>query len=154
MWKALFAHRNTIHRWANTVNKEGDQSFNSRNSTWSGHSVLKHLQSDIVYAAKCQDCGDTYIGKTERQCSRRLREHGTPKHTFDRRPDIEKGENKSTTKIQLLQQQTKHTTVQDRAESIPRWRHNNSCQHDVLQEFEIKWKQWSASLPIRRANNR
>ena len=44
--------------------------------------VPKHLQSEIVYAAKCKTCGDTYVGKTERQCARRLREHGAPKDTF------------------------------------------------------------------------
>ena len=55
--------------------------------------VPKHLQSDIVYAAKCKDCGDTYVGKTERQCNRRLREHGAPKDTFDRNPGTDESEN-------------------------------------------------------------
>ncbi|CAF0998010.1 unnamed protein product, partial [Didymodactylos carnosus] len=30
--------------------------------------IPKHLQSDVVYAAKCGDCNDSYVGKTERQC--------------------------------------------------------------------------------------
>lgn len=46
--------------------------------------VPKHLQSDIVYAAKCKDCGDTYAGKTERQFGRSLREHGAPQINLDK----------------------------------------------------------------------
>jgi hypothetical protein len=45
--------------------------------------IVKHMQSDVVYAIKCNDCGHSYIGKTERQCIRRLREHGAPKTTFE-----------------------------------------------------------------------
>ena len=44
--------------------------------------IVKHMQSDVVYAIKCNDCGHSYIGKTERQCIRRLCEHGAPKTTF------------------------------------------------------------------------
>ena len=32
--------------------------------------IVKHMQSDVVYAIKCNDCGHSYIGKTERQCIR------------------------------------------------------------------------------------
>jgi hypothetical protein len=49
--------------------------------------VPRLLQSDIVYSAKCSDCGDTYVGKTERQCARRLREHGAPKSTLGTHPN-------------------------------------------------------------------
>lgn len=51
--------------------------------------VPTHLKSDVVYAVKCADCGDTYVGKTERQCARRMFEHGAPKGIFDKQPDIE-----------------------------------------------------------------
>jgi len=44
--------------------------------------IVKYMQSDVVYAIKCNDCGHSYIGKTERQCIRRLCEHGAPKTTF------------------------------------------------------------------------
>ncbi|CAF0858431.1 unnamed protein product [Didymodactylos carnosus] len=44
--------------------------------------IPKHLQSDVVYAAKCGDCNDSYVGKTERQCLRRLQEHGAPQKLF------------------------------------------------------------------------
>ena len=40
------------------------------------------MQSDVVYAIKCNDCEHSYIGKTDRQCIRRLCEHGAPKITF------------------------------------------------------------------------
>lgn len=45
--------------------------------------IPKRLQSDVVYAIKCKDCGECYVGKTERQCERRLREHGAPTNTFE-----------------------------------------------------------------------
>ncbi|CAF3989818.1 unnamed protein product, partial [Rotaria sordida] len=41
--------------------------------------IVKHMKSDVVYFIKCNDCGHSYIGKTERQCIRRLYEHGAPK---------------------------------------------------------------------------
>ena len=44
--------------------------------------VPKYLQSDIVYSVKCSDCGDLYVGQTERQAIRRLWEHGAPKSLF------------------------------------------------------------------------
>ncbi|CAF1489635.1 unnamed protein product [Rotaria sordida] len=44
--------------------------------------VPKHLRSDIVYSVKCSDCGDLYVGETERQAIRRLWEHGAPKTLF------------------------------------------------------------------------
>jgi hypothetical protein len=40
--------------------------------------IPKYLQSDIVYSIKCSDCGQIYVGKTERQGIRRLCEHGAP----------------------------------------------------------------------------
>ena len=45
------------------------------------------MQSDVVYPISCIDCNQTYIGKTERQSIRRLREHGAPKQSFDSRPN-------------------------------------------------------------------
>ena len=50
--------------------------------------VLTHLQSDVVYAVKCKECGDSYVGKTIRQCGRRLEEHGTPNQALDRPSNI------------------------------------------------------------------
>ncbi|CAF1444376.1 unnamed protein product, partial [Rotaria sordida] len=40
--------------------------------------IAKLIQSDVVYYIKCNDCEHSYIGKTERQCIRRLYEHGAP----------------------------------------------------------------------------
>ncbi|CAF4709196.1 unnamed protein product, partial [Rotaria sp. Silwood2] len=40
--------------------------------------IAKHMQSDVVYYIKCNDCKHSYLGKTERQCIRRLYEHGAP----------------------------------------------------------------------------
>ena len=45
--------------------------------------IVKHMQSDVVYYIKCNDCEHSYIGKTERQCLRRLCEHGALKSTFE-----------------------------------------------------------------------
>jgi hypothetical protein len=46
--------------------------------------VPKHIQSSTVNAAKCEDCGDTYVGVTKRQTIKRLIEHGAPKDLLDR----------------------------------------------------------------------
>ncbi|CAM4847719.1 unnamed protein product [Rotaria magnacalcarata] len=45
--------------------------------------ITKHMLSDVVYSVKCKDCGQLYIGKTERQCIRRLQEHGVPRTIFN-----------------------------------------------------------------------
>ncbi|CAF3405116.1 unnamed protein product [Rotaria socialis] len=39
----------------------------------------KKMKSDVVYSIKCTQCQHSYIGKTERQCIKRLHEHGAPK---------------------------------------------------------------------------
>jgi hypothetical protein len=44
--------------------------------------VAKHMQSNIVYSVNCNDCGQTYVGKTDRQAIRRMNEHGAPPATF------------------------------------------------------------------------
>jgi hypothetical protein len=45
--------------------------------------IVKHMQSNIVYSVNCIDCGQTYIGKTERQAIRRMKEHGAPSTTYE-----------------------------------------------------------------------
>ena len=45
--------------------------------------VAKHMQSNIVYSVNCNDCGQTYVGKTDRQAIRRMNEHGAPPATFE-----------------------------------------------------------------------
>ncbi|CAF4576950.1 unnamed protein product, partial [Rotaria sp. Silwood2] len=40
--------------------------------------VPKNLQSGVVYQVNCADCDAFYIGKTIRQVTRRLKEHGAP----------------------------------------------------------------------------
>ncbi|CAF2999044.1 unnamed protein product [Rotaria sp. Silwood2] len=42
----------------------------------------KEIQSDIVYAIQCKDCKQIYVGKTEQQAIRRMRQHGAPKTTY------------------------------------------------------------------------
>lgn len=44
--------------------------------------IIKYMQSDVVYYIKCKGCEHSYIGKTERQCFRRLIEHGAPKTIY------------------------------------------------------------------------
>ncbi|CAF4265010.1 unnamed protein product, partial [Rotaria sordida] len=44
--------------------------------------IVKHMQSDVVYYVKCNDCSHSYIDKTERQYLRRLYEHDAPKTAF------------------------------------------------------------------------
>ena len=43
--------------------------------------IPKELQSNIVYRVNCSNCESSYIGKTIRQATRRLSEHGAS-HTF------------------------------------------------------------------------
>ena len=44
--------------------------------------IVKHMQSNIVYSVKCNDCEQSYVGKTDRQAIRRMKEHGAPPDTF------------------------------------------------------------------------
>ncbi|CAF5149163.1 unnamed protein product [Rotaria magnacalcarata] len=48
--------------------------------------IPKHLQANIIYSIQCSDCGDAYVGKTERQGIRRLWEHGAPISLFSQKP--------------------------------------------------------------------
>ncbi|CAM4842855.1 unnamed protein product [Rotaria magnacalcarata] len=48
--------------------------------------IPKHLQANIIYSIQCSDCGDAYVGKTERQGIRRLWEHGAPMSLFSQKP--------------------------------------------------------------------
>ena len=41
--------------------------------------IHNQMKSGVVYSIKCSTCEHYYIGKTERQCIRRLIEHGAPK---------------------------------------------------------------------------
>ena len=45
--------------------------------------VAKQMQSNIVYSVNCNDCGQTYVGKTDRQAIRRMNEHGALPATFE-----------------------------------------------------------------------
>ena len=74
-------------------------------------SIAKHMQSNIVYSVKCNDCDQSYIGKTERQAIRRMREHGAPKGVFnqtrvDASPDDDDDQNRidvNTTRSRMTQ---------------------------------------------------
>ncbi|CAF4885849.1 unnamed protein product, partial [Rotaria socialis] len=41
--------------------------------------INKKMKSDVVYSINCTQCQHSYIGKTERQCIKRLHEHGASK---------------------------------------------------------------------------
>ena len=59
--------------------------------------VPTYLQSHVVYAVKCKECGDTYVGKTIRQCDRRLEEHGAPNQTLDRPLNVDESDEETAT---------------------------------------------------------
>ena len=70
--------------------------------------VPTHLKSDIVYSVKCADCGETYVGKTERQCARRMFEHGAPKDFFGKQPNTDDDDdNNSNTNVPRTQTTTR-----------------------------------------------
>ncbi|CAF3317014.1 unnamed protein product [Rotaria socialis] len=48
--------------------------------------IPKHLQANIIYSIQCSNCGDAYVGKTERQGIRRLWENGAPISLFSQKP--------------------------------------------------------------------
>jgi hypothetical protein len=75
-----------------------------------------HLQSDIVYSVQCADCRETYVGKTERQCAKRMYEHGAPKHTFGKHQnhdddDDEPNNNSTVTNDEVPRGQTTRRTT-------------------------------------------
>jgi hypothetical protein len=45
--------------------------------------IDKHMQSNIVYSVDCTNCEQTYVGKTDRQAIRCMKEHGTPISAFE-----------------------------------------------------------------------
>ncbi|CAF3647988.1 unnamed protein product [Rotaria socialis] len=60
--------------------------------------IDKKMKSDVVYSIKCTKCQHSYIGKTERQCVKRLHEHGAPKSSSElRRSDRLKAKSTTTT---------------------------------------------------------
>ncbi len=48
----------------------------------------RYVQSDMLYAAECKDCEQTYVGKTIRHAIVCLKEHGAPKNIFDNNDPI------------------------------------------------------------------
>ena len=91
--------------------------------------VSKYLQSNIVYFIKCSDCGDLYVGETERQAIRRLWEHGAPKTLFQDKL-INLGETTNTNQLEgpdetaaigstTLKHQQKKTTTKNRHTPYP-----------------------------------
>jgi hypothetical protein len=44
--------------------------------------IEKHTQPNIVYSVNCTNCEQTYVGKTDRQAIRRMKEHGAPINTY------------------------------------------------------------------------
>ena len=44
--------------------------------------ISKNLQSNIIYQVNCSSCSASYVGKTNRQACRRLKEHGAPSNTL------------------------------------------------------------------------
>ena len=76
--------------------------------------VPTHLKSDSVYEVRCADCGETYVGKTERQCARRMFEHGAPKDILSKQPntDDDDGNNSKTNGVVPRTQTTTRTTNQ------------------------------------------
>jgi len=73
--------------------------------------VPKHLQTGVVYSVSCKDCGDTYVGKTIRQCGRRICEHGAPKDTFDQQPITDDDNDDTATEEQQLSPKTRRKTI-------------------------------------------
>jgi hypothetical protein len=53
-------------------------------------SIAKHMQSNIVYSVNFKECGQAYVGKTDRQAIRCMKEHGAPSDTFDPPPPTSK----------------------------------------------------------------
>ena len=44
--------------------------------------ISKNLQSNIIYQVNCSSCSASYVGKTNRQACRRLKEHRAPSNTL------------------------------------------------------------------------
>jgi hypothetical protein len=91
---ATDSFKNKLSRITGTIRPELDVRFFARPPSSvqtffnTKDPVPKYLQSDIVYSVKCRDCGDLYLGETERQAIRRHWEHGAPKSLFEKKTNL------------------------------------------------------------------
>ncbi len=97
--------------------------------------IDKPMKADVVYSIKCSNCEHFYIGKTQRQCIRRLHEHGAPKHnTFD---------NNIVELRRYDRLNNKHTTTASRSSIITENKDGTKSavkQHEEETGHRIDWK--------------
>ena len=107
--------------------------------------VPTHLKSDVVYAVKCADCGETYVGKTERQCARRMFEHGAPKGIFGKQPNIEDDDDNTATTNDEEQQRDpplrRSSRIRNQTKEVVNARTNRTTDRKSEQTTEVEGKE-------------
>ncbi|CAF1450959.1 unnamed protein product [Rotaria sordida] len=119
--------------------------------------IVKHMKSDVVYYIKCNDCTHLYIGKTERQCIRRLYEDGAPKtacqqqqcnHVSD---DLNNNNNIQGLRrsSRLKSKTTAATTITDDNNNDNQIAKSSITQHEKETGHHMDWSNFQESLLIK-----
>ena len=118
--------------------------------------ILKPMQSDVVYSVQCSDCSHSYIGKTQRQSIRRLKEHGAPKNSFDsilNQTSHEDNEQTELRRSSRLRNKATKTTASSNDERDVVISNSALLQHEKQTGHRINWTDfrvvWQDNHPYR-----
>ncbi|CAF2075867.1 unnamed protein product, partial [Rotaria magnacalcarata] len=109
--------------------------------------ISRELQSNIVYLISCSECDSSYIGKTIRQASRRLNEHGAniksatvakPLHvtTNDNIDNLRRSKRNKDKIVKYV--------PDDETEIVDEHKLINSAikQYEIINNHSINWNEW------------
>ncbi|CAF1226232.1 unnamed protein product [Rotaria sordida] len=100
------------------------------------------MKSNVVYYVKCNDCEHSYIGKTERQCIRRLNEHGAPKTAYQQQCNHVSDDLNHNSNIQELRRSSRirnKTTITNDNSSDKKIDKSSIHQHEKETGHRMNW---------------
>ncbi|CAF2121485.1 unnamed protein product [Rotaria magnacalcarata] len=104
--------------------------------------IPKNLKSHVVYQLSCNTCSEKYIGKTVRQASRRLKEHGAPQNITNVEPSqyLRRSERiANNKKLQIYYGESDSNTE----EEVPQINTTSTIQqHITSTNHKIDWNNW------------
>ncbi|CAF2144860.1 unnamed protein product [Rotaria magnacalcarata] len=104
--------------------------------------IPKNLKSHVVYQLSCNTCSEKYIGKTVRQASRRLKEHGAPQTITTIEPSqyLRRSERiANNKKLQIYYGESDSNTE----EEVPQINTASAIQqHITSTNHKIDWNNW------------